>query len=467
MYASDHETRFTLSFLSKERKGDTSLESYKRERCPQSPLARKDNPCPRMSQLSLLLDAIDSDSEGSVLSAAEEEEVPLLKEVLGTTGTDFHATYVFLTFSKCPLLQEIITGLCSKYKIEKAIGSFELHGQSDYNIDEEWAPTGEWPHSHWCIQFKKKTKVRASDGFDIDGYHPNVRIISNWVRTVRYCKKKIKDGKIQLECVYYNCDEKSIEDHGRAKKRSAPEPIDNLYDAARTLRGQPEAYWELCRKSRENPIYCRIAWDSVNHTADIASPVVEFRDSTPGTRAYARLSPYLQSMSYDHNLPFVLIICGPSQCGKSRWGHTELANNPATNPYLLVDTKDALKDGFSNKQFKSDYKAIILDEFDVTGGKRSEFEWDIKNQIKLVDFESNHRIRCRWGDAYIPKGIHKIWTCTNTWPITRDYQIARRCRFINLYYGKDPESMWTRTNPDDTEDWNLEDEGFMIDLPDV
>lgn len=411
-----------------------------------------------------ILDAIDgdhSDGDHSDTSEVAQEAVePVIREWVPEQQKDISASYIFLTYSQCPLFHEIFDHINKKAPIKRCVASLELHEQDEAKVDPIWAPTGEGPHSHWAIEFKTKKRIRKTDYFDVQGYHPNISIVVNWVKVVRYCKKAVKDGKEQLEVFYYGCDESNCTNTNR--KRGPIEPIDDLFAMAEELRADPRTYWNRCRLNRELPRYAEISWNFVQDASRIATARDHEHLSTD-PRILARLSPYLSKLRFDHTMPYTLVVLGPSGCGKSAWAAGQLNLNEATFPCIRIGKKDKFQ-SLAKSRYK--YKSILLDECDAVEEKLSNgnYYWSVQDMIAAVDVIGGLDIHCRRKDAEDIPGIPRIWTCTHHWPFLRDYQLARRCRFINLY-NDDPEKWWLRSNPTDQEDWNMEQ--FMLPLPDL
>lgn len=404
------------------------------------------------------VDLAAGDSSDS--SPEEESEVLAVEEHNFAAGA-YSAKYIFLTFAKCYLFDEIFEFINRKAPILRCVGSFELHEANAEAIDDVFAPTGEWPHSHWAIEFKTKKKISNPTYFDVEGFHPNIQKIITWGKVVNYCRQQCKDGKQQLELFYHGCD---VNDAHLSKKskRSAVEPIDNLYDHARALASNPEAYFNSVRLAREIPRYAELAWNAVQDASRVATAHDHERPATD-PRILQRLSPYLSRLRFDHDLPFTLVVLGPSGCGKSFWAAKQLNTDDRTNPCLRVGKKEKLKLWNDKK-----YKSIFFDECSpvLETYPNGTPKWTIQDMIGAVETKGGLDIEMRYRPLLDTPSCPRIWTCTNVWPFPKDYQIARRCRFINLYYD-DPETRWLRTNPEDQDAWTLDEEGFMIELPDV
>lgn len=362
---------------------------------------------------------------------------------------------ILLTYSRCPHSPEdIIAYLNEKKPIDKAIGCIELHETNQEAIDDHFAPTGEWPHVHIALRWKTKATIRKADWFDYEGYHPNIQIVRVWGKSVNYCRKKFPDGEPQyLELYYFQC---SPSDVAKDSSKSQPDRIDDLYDLARSMEGERNAFYNTCRKAGIAYPYTvdawKTVWQSALHTTGEPTP-------TTDPRRLARVSPYLQHLRFDDDLCTTLVVLGPAGCGKTFWAALQLYQ-PQFRPCLIVGEKDDLKDWNSGN-----YRSILFDECDAidhTPGDK--YTWSLKNQIAAVDRELPRTIRGRYFNARIARGVPRIWTCTHTWPFIRDYQTARRCRFINLYYD-DPETHWAKTSDKDQEVWSMEE--FMVELPDV
>lgn len=105
----------------------------------------------------------------------------------------------------------------------------------------------------------------------------------------------------------------------------------------------------------------------------------------------------------------VLVIEGPTGCGKTTW-----ALKHAPKPALFVSHLDVLKNEF----IKDYHQSIIFDDMSFLHIPRDA-------QLKIVEQRMPASIHCRYKNAEIPAGVPKIFTC-NFYPFLEDAAIRRR-----------------------------------------
>lgn len=270
----------------------------------------------------------------------------------------------FLTWPQCHKSQhELVAYLEDKAPIKRYVVSRELHEDGN-------------PHLHACVEFvtTQRRPVNWLDSFD---KHPNKQDPRKWNACISYVKK---DGD------YIDGPETD------EVQQSLLEILENL---------DSELDWmEYCVKSKISFQYAQYFWQ--RNKQDVHSITEE-------TETNGKLCPALETFTF----PFTgktLVLKGPTGCGKTTW-----AKKNVPKPALFVRHVDTLK------KFRPGFhKSIIFDDVDFRHFPRS-------SQIYLVDFDDVADIHCRHACAFIPAGIHKVFTC-NEWPLIEDPAINRRCR---------------------------------------
>ncbi len=105
---------------------------------------------------------------------------PELSRNLGDNPANFdlHARYVFLTYSQCNLEKEYV-----------ATRLVELLGSVQYLLVGHELHEDLGDHLHVFISFGRKRRTRDVRFFDIDGFHPNIKIPIRKQECHSYCAK--------------------------------------------------------------------------------------------------------------------------------------------------------------------------------------------------------------------------------------------------------------------------------------
>lgn len=307
------------------------------------------------------------------------------------TGRLFFFTYA-RTDKTC---DDLFQFLQSRRDIRRAVIVKELHADGE-------------PHLHAAVEFSSRLQTRRADFFDFDERHPNVARVRTWGACVNYCRKDGGD-----ETRYYGCtaEDAAIGSPSEGESfdaetacRESQTRLEWLLTALRNTvpYGYADALWKTMH-GRQAPTY----HDNVVVSGVISNFGLNVREWGPAYR--------------------VICILGPSGCGKTTWALRE-----CPTPFLLVTDIDDLGD-FDPQV----HKAIVFDEIRCTGDEYGKGKWPLTSQIKLTTWDTPVSIRIRYKVAHIPAHVPKIFTCCDTFPFTKDDQILRRVKFINLYEQSD------------------------------
>lgn len=307
--------------------------------------------------------------------------------------------FFFLTYAQCPITQdELYQHLNTLRPLHRAVIVREQHEDGE-------------PHLHASLEFSTRLQSRNPRYFDIGQHHPNVQRVRTWGACVNYCRK---DGGDQTR--YYGCtpenatEQSSLEGETFDAVAQCEAQTTQLAWLGLALKnavpyGYAEALWRLIH-GRQAPTYEHNVFDGV----------IEFN---------------LDSRHW-HPTYRTLCILGPSGCGKTSWALRE-----CPIPFLLVTDIDDLRD-YDPKV----HQAIVFDEIRCTGDEYGKGKWPLTSQIKLTTWDTPVSIRIRYTVARIPAHVPKIFTCTDSYPFTKDTQITRRVKFINLYNDADESNRW-------------------------
>lgn len=307
----------------------------------------------------------------------------------------FQGRFFFLTYPHCDNspdeLHEFLSGL---RPVHRAVIVKERHADGE-------------PHLHAAVEFTTRLQTRNVRYFDLGQHHPNVQRVRTWRACVNYCRK---DGGDQTR--YYGC---TAEDATESSSLTG-ETFDAVAECeTQTTQlswlgvalknsvpyGYAEALWRLIH-GRQAPTYELNVFDGV-------------------------INNFYLDAKHWHPTNRVLVILGPSGCGKTSWALRE-----CPCPFLLVTDIDDLRD--YDPQV---HKAIVFDEIRCTGDDHGKGRWPLTSQIKLTTWDTPVSIRIRYTVARIPAHVPKIFTCTDTYPFSKDEQILRRITLVNLYNSDD------------------------------
>lgn len=299
--------------------------------------------------------------------------------------------YLFLTYSQADFdIDEfyhwISTGPLAPYGVVRAIICRELHQNGG-------------SHRHVAIELRRRYDSRNPRCFDYNGFHGCYEQARSWAAVKKYCKKT-EDWK----------------GYGEATDAEEDEDIacDDIYEGrpseivyyAEQAQGEKRLFLAWCIAKNIPHGYYREAWNMVY---DNKAEVFSSTDVIPGQICM----PYLSFLDFDSNSRRALVLQGPTGVGKTTWA---LRNAP--KPCVLVSQMDDLK------TISPQIRCIIFDDMDFKHMPRT-------SQIHIVDFDRRRAIYCRYGNAVIPAGMLKIFTC-NEFPFTEDPAIRRRINLVDL-----------------------------------
>lgn len=238
---------------------------------------------------------------------------------------------------------------------------------------------GNW-HSHCIVRFGSRVRTRSNARiFDYNGHHPNMQCPRSIKQVLQYCSK---DG--------------DYKDYGPVP--GSEKLYDAMVEAAKS--GDRDA---VDRCALENKLSLQWANHIWSRHANSIGTVLE---AGAGTECLQ-----LQGLQLTDK-PTVLI--GPSGCGKTTW-----AQRVCPKPALFcshIDDLKRLEPGY--------HKSIIFDDMDFAHLPRP-------TQIYICDNDCDRSIHCRNTNAWIPKGITKIFTC-NSFPFIDDEAIQRRIHIVKI-----------------------------------
>lgn len=308
--------------------------------------------------------------------------------VFNTNGKRF-----FLTYSQHEFEHQLLYDELAKLgPVSRAIISREHHADGGH-------------HSHVAIEYSRRLQSRRADFFDIDGCHPNVQAVRTWAAVVAYVRK---DGDVQ----YFGC---GAEDATGAGEKQGEDEVDGdeLFVACEGCSSFRE-WLCVCLGRKVTYAYCKAIWDCAHGR----------RAPTYTERAVGGIiGDFGLSVRHYGEGDKTIVLLGPSGIGKTTWALRE-----APLPFLLVTDIDDLGD-----YDPAIHKSIVFDEIRCTGDAFGKGQWPLTSQIKLVTWDTPVSIRIRYKVARIPANVVKIFTCTDTLPFTRDEQIERRIKIVNLY----------------------------------
>lgn len=311
--------------------------------------------------------------------------------------------FFFLTYTHCGSHQdELYTHLNSKRPIRRAVIVRESHADGE-------------PHLHAAIEFESRVQTTNARYFDFGQHHPNVQRVRSWGASVNYCRKDGGD-----ETRYYGCTAEDATgpstaegthfDAAAACAESATR-VDWLTTALKhdIPYGYADAFWRAIKGRKTPTIFERPVGDELGIINNFELSIRRFGETDR-----------------------TVCILGPSGCGKTTWAKRE-----APLPFLFVTHIDNLGDYDPEV-----HKSIVFDEIDFSGGDDGKGRWPLKSQIKLVTWDDPMSHHLRYKVAHIPRHVPKIFTCCDNYCFTKDPQIKRRVKFINLYDDLDDSIRW-------------------------
>lgn len=223
-------------------------------------------------------------------------------------------------------------------------------------------------HFHALVQFKKKKDLRNNRYFDFSQCHPNIQATESVAAWTRYIKKDgdfIEEGA-RDEDVFALC--------GEMEKRQ---------------------FVNYCITQKIGFAFMELVWSTMHPSRSLAT-IEKFTGG--GT-----MCPDIAFFRYDDFRAKVLVLEGPTGCGKTTW-----ALKHAPKPTLIINHQDMLR-----KEFDPTYhKSIIFDDMSFTHMPR-------EAQLHLVEQRYSAQVHCRYAPAIIPPGTVKIFTC-NIYPFSPD-----------------------------------------------
>lgn len=305
----------------------------------------------------------------------------------------------FLTYAKADLTCDTVyTTLNDKRPVQRAVIVRELHADGE-------------PHIHAAVEFAQRFGTRDPRYFDVGQYHPNVQRVRTWGACVNYCRK---DGGDQTR--YYGCTAEDAVEQG-------PPPGSSFDVVTECQNSQTALQWFTIALENSVPFaYAEKFWKIIH-----GRQAPTYFDNVIGG-----LLQFELDVRHWHPAFRTICILGPSGSGKTSWALRE-----CPTPFLLVTDIDDLGD--YDPQI---HKAIVFDEIRCTGDEHGKGRWPLTSQIKLTTWDTPVSIRIRYRVAHIPAHVPKIFTCTDTYPFTKDTQVTRRVQFINLYNDNDEQCRW-------------------------
>lgn len=287
----------------------------------------------------------------------------------------------FLTFSRSPhpVLRDFYEHLLRKNDtLVAGVGVLESH--------EDGAP-----HWHFAVRYSDTIDVNDPRYFDWNGSHCQIQACRSWKKTIRYFRKEANPeffGEQQT--------------NPQKNQSETPDLAMHAKDAEHQLH-----YMQWAFANKVPYSYATYCWNAVRGSR---AKTYNDGDEIPGHISL----PELQFRLFDLEEPRSLVLVGPTGCGKTTWA---LRNAP--KPALFVSHLDDLK------ELTRDHKSVIFDDMEFSHLPRA-------TQIYLVDREKQRQIHCRYGNATIREGLHRIFTC-NEYPLLDHPAINRRVYRIDLY----------------------------------
>lgn len=282
----------------------------------------------------------------------------------------FDSTSFFLTYPQSDLdNQHVIDAINAICELEWARACRELHEDGQ-------------PHTHVVGKFKRRFQSRNERIFDIQGRHPNIQPIRSIPRAIDYVSK---DG--------------DYIDYGTVPSAKAKRTWTHILEAAKG----PKVDW--LQVVHEERISMHVS-KRLRELLTSESVDLDDYDGRPVSESLQQVPTEFTSMQ----------ICGPAGIGKTGWAMQHMPR-----PCLLakhVDTLRAFRPGY--------HKSILFDDCDFKHFPRP-------TQLMLCDYENQVQIHCRYGVAYIPAHIPRVFLCNpGEEPFVSDSAIQGRR--LSVYY---------------------------------
>lgn len=314
-------------------------------------------------------------------------------------GFRVNAARFLLTYPQTTSTPDLLYEFLKSVKhVNKAIICRELHQDGN-------------EHLHAAVEFSSRVNSVNVSIFDFAGHHPNIEVSRSWAACVNYCRKPEA-----LEVKHYGCEPETATVADTPRVSDGPSGTE-AYEACGSS-GTIREWFTWCIDKQLPYAFANAIWNQLHGK----QPPTYFANDHGGVIT----DPTLLELEWRADWHCV-VICGPSGVGKTSWA---LANAPV--PFLLVTDIDDI--GYFDPGV---HKAIVFDEIRCTGDESGTGKgtWPLTSQIKLVTWDTPVSIRIRYKVAHIPKHVHKIFSSTNTFPLTGDRQVRRRLHDINLYGG--------------------------------
>lgn len=251
------------------------------------------------------------------------------------------------------------------------------------------------PHFHALASFEDKKNVQNSRFFDFCNVHPNIQKVKSVAKWKRYCKKEgvfVEHGVKELG-MYAMCE------------------------------ASDEQEWvEYCIRKKVPFGYMEKIWKALHPSISIAT--IEYY------RGGGQMCPDIAFFRYEDFSGKVLVLEGPTGCGKTTW-----AMKYAPKPTIVITHLDMLRKEF-NPLF---HKSVIFDDMSFSHLPR-------EGQLHICEQRSPAQIHVRYGVACLPIGFPKIFTC-NIYPFSRDPAIDRRIHHKMIIMPESP--VWVTAEEDD------------------
>lgn len=273
-------------------------------------------------------------------------------------------------------------------------------------------------YTHALINFTDRLSTRNRFFFCFRGVNPRIRTVKSWDQMRRKLLKHsviwdsvrgkldsdyIRMSKVQKLNVLDQCKDKN-EHLLTGIQLRLPSSLINLH-------------WKTMPQSHHLHSF----------TEDDVKKLIANNRCTEDER---RMRIRLQSLRFPWRQSGLVVVCGPSNVGKSRWARLNLPK-----PVLIVSVVDDLK-------FFDNHSSILIEECPL--GHLS-----IEDQQKLVDCVNNHTIKCRYKRGELWGGIPRCLVCTNTIPLDGNDEFIRRNVILINCYGerRTVDQLWNRSQP--------------------
>jgi len=260
-------------------------------------------------------------------------------------------TYTHYQFDK-PTLHSFLN---TKLKQECAVKiCYETHADGD-------------PHTHACVELKKRADIKNANFLDYDGHHPNIKppmSIEHWRNQIKYMDKEDNDVYGEI-AVPKDKDEEFAEVCTYVKECTTLKQVFSMGPYLRTISNK-HTFWEKYWKE--------------NHKKKVTKALYSMNNF--------RLQPITD---WTKNW----LVFGKAGTGKTQWALAHFKN-----PLLVSHTDDL-------KEFDTDdHDGIVFDDMSFK-------HLPSDGIIHLLDKEIDRSIHARFFNAEIPAGVPKIFCHNN------------------------------------------------------